>query len=59
MTAVSLPVVAGSLSTVIFAASTLPMLAKAVRTKDLGSYSLGNLLLANLGNLGHCTASTC
>ena len=52
-TAVSLPVLAGSLSTVIFAASTLPMLAKAVRTKDLGSYSLGNLLLANLGNLVH------
>jgi hypothetical protein len=53
MTALSLPVLAGSLSTVIFAASTLPMLTKAVRTKDLGSYSLGNLLLANLGNLVH------
>ena len=47
----SLPVLAGSVSTVIFIASTLPMLVKAGRTKDLASYSLGNILLANIGNL--------
>ena len=49
----SIPVLAGIASTVIFASSTLPMLAKAARTRDLGSYSLGNLLLANAGNAVH------
>jgi hypothetical protein len=48
-----LPVLAGIASTVIFAASTFPMLAKAYRTRDLTSYSLGNILLANLGNAVH------
>jgi hypothetical protein len=38
-------------STAIFIASTLPMLVKAGRTKNLASYSLGNILLANIGNL--------
>ena len=47
----SLPVLAGSVSTAIFIASTLPMLVKAGRTKNLASYSLGNILLANIGNL--------
>ena len=49
----TIPVLAGAVSTVIFASSTLPMLVKAARTKDLSSYSLGNILLANLGNLVH------
>jgi hypothetical protein len=53
MVLTSLPVLAGIASTVIFASSTLPMLGKALRTRDLGSYSLGNLLLANLGNAVH------
>jgi hypothetical protein len=48
-----LPVLAGVLSTVIFAGSTLPMLAKAHRTRDLASYSMGNIALANLGNAVH------
>jgi uncharacterized protein with PQ loop repeat len=47
----SLPVIAGAISTAIFAASTLPMLWKARRSKDLSSYSLGNMLLANAGNV--------
>jgi uncharacterized protein with PQ loop repeat len=47
----SLATVAGAISTTIFAASVLPMVVKAGRTKDLRSYSLGNMLLANLGNL--------
>lgn len=47
----SIPVIAGSASTVIFALSALPMLIKAGRTKDLGSYSLGNIVLANIGNV--------
>lgn len=48
-----LPLLAGTASTLIFAASYLPMLLKAVRTKDLGSYSRSSLLLTNLGNAVH------
>ena len=48
-----LPVIAGAISTTIFALSALPMLLKAFRTKDLGSYSLGNILLSNVGNVIH------
>jgi hypothetical protein len=48
-----LPVIAGIASTLIFAFSTLPMLSKAFRTRDLHSYSLGNILLANGGNAIH------
>jgi uncharacterized protein with PQ loop repeat len=47
------PVMAGVISTTIFALSTLPMLQKAFQTKDLRSYSLGNILLNNLGNVIH------
>jgi uncharacterized protein with PQ loop repeat len=54
MTSSSVAVIAGMVSTVIFALSTLPMLIKAARTRDLGSYSRGNLFLANLGNAVHC-----
>ena len=43
-------VVAGALATAAFAASTLPMLAKARRTKELASYSVGNIVLADVGN---------
>jgi uncharacterized protein with PQ loop repeat len=50
---IDLPVIAGSVSTIIFALSTLPMLVKAARTKDLASYSVGNILLSNLGNAIH------
>ena len=46
----SLPVAAGSVATIVFALSTLPMLVKAVRTRDLASYSRSNLVLANVGN---------
>ncbi|WP_194288746.1 hypothetical protein [Ornithinicoccus halotolerans] len=52
-TQLTLPVLAGSVSTVIFAGSMLPMVLKAARTKDLASYSLGNLALANVGNAIH------
>jgi uncharacterized protein with PQ loop repeat len=47
----SLALMAGSVSTAVFVASTLPMLMKAGRTKNLASYSLGNIVLANVGNL--------
>lgn len=46
----SLPTLAGTLATLVFAGSTLPMLHKAVRSRDLASYSTGQLVLANLGN---------
>ena len=49
----SVPLLAGIVSTVVFACSTLPMLRKAAVTKDLASYSLGNILLANVGNVVH------
>jgi uncharacterized protein with PQ loop repeat len=47
----SLPTIAGFISTGLFAFGTLPMLAKAFRTKNLASYSLGNIMLSNVGNL--------
>ena len=49
----NLPVIAGIISSTIFTLSTLPMLWKAFRTKDLKSYSLGNILLSNVGNVIH------
>ena len=48
-----LTMLAGMVSTALFVCSTLPMLRKAMRTRDLRSYSLGNILLANGGNLIH------
>lgn len=50
MDTTSVPFLAGIASTAIFAGSTLPMVAKAFRTRDLSSYSLGNLILINVGN---------
>lgn len=50
---IDLPLIAGTVSTVIFALSTWPMLLKAFQTKDLRSYSLGNILLSNVGNVIH------
>jgi hypothetical protein len=47
----SLPFLAGVTATLIFASSILPMVVKARRTRDLSSYSLGNIVLANLGNM--------
>lgn len=48
-----LAVVFGTASTTLFAASQLPMVWRAVRTRDLTSYSTSSLLLANIGNLLH------
>ena len=49
----TVPLVAGMVSTAVFAGSVLPMLLKAMRSRDLSSYSLGNLVLANIGNVVH------
>ncbi len=46
-----LPTIAGFISTGLFAVSTLPMLTKAFRTRDLSSYSLPNILMSNVGNV--------
>ncbi|HEX3222908.1 MAG TPA: hypothetical protein VHR35_10100 [Nocardioides sp.] len=46
----SVATVAGTLATLVFALSTLPMLGKAFRSRDLTSYSMGNLVLGNVGN---------
>lgn len=46
-------VIAGTISTLIFTYSAVPMLQKAWKTKDLESYSLPNLILCNIGNVIH------
>lgn len=43
-------VLAGSASTTLFVASYLPMLVRAIRTRDLRSYSRSSLVIANVGN---------
>ena len=53
MDALAAPVLAGMVSTCLFVGSYLPMLVKAFRTRDLESYSLGNLVMANVGNAVH------
>ncbi|MFF2554772.1 hypothetical protein ACFVUS_27475 [Nocardia sp. NPDC058058] len=45
------PVIAGAVASAVFASSTLPMLVKARRTRDVRSYSPANIALANIGNL--------
>ena len=47
----TLQVFAGFASTAMFVTGNLPMLLKAYKTKNLKSYSLGNILLSNVGNL--------
>jgi uncharacterized protein with PQ loop repeat len=44
-------IIAGSIAGFIFAAASFNMLVKAWRTKDLSSYSPGQLVLNNVGNL--------
>lgn len=46
----NVPLLAGTAATALFVLSNLPMLARALRSRDLRSYSLGNLVLVNLGN---------
>jgi uncharacterized protein with PQ loop repeat len=42
---------AGTVATIVFAASHLPMLRKAIRTRDVRSYSVTNLALVNVANI--------
>ncbi len=43
-------IMAGFASSLIFAGGNFPMLFKAVKTRDLRSYSLANITLSNVGN---------
>jgi hypothetical protein len=43
--------IAGFGSSLIFILSNFPMVAKAIRTRNLKSYSFGQILMANGGNL--------
>ncbi len=45
-----IPLVAGTLATVVFAVSNLPMLRKALRTRDVSSYSLLSMVMINGAN---------
>ncbi len=46
----SIQVLAGFASSAIFVSGNFPMLFKVFRTKDMQSYSMGQLILGNLGN---------
>lgn len=46
-------VIAGMISSAIFATSNFPMVVKAYRTRDLRSYSLSYILMNNVGNVIH------
>ena len=44
-------IVAGSISSLLFITSNVPMLLKVFKTKNMHSYSLGHILLNNVGNI--------
>lgn len=46
-----IPIVAGTVSTVVFAISNPPMLRKALRTRNVSSYSLPSLVMINAANV--------
>jgi uncharacterized protein with PQ loop repeat len=48
---IDLALLAGLMSTTLFVVSYLPMLHRALRTRDLASYSRPSLVLANVGNV--------
>jgi hypothetical protein len=45
--------IAGVASTLMFAGSTLPMVVRAARTRDVSSYSRSHLFMTNAGNVVH------
>jgi uncharacterized protein with PQ loop repeat len=51
MTFDRLQLLAGSLASLMFVSSNFPMLWKVMKTRDMKSYSLGQIILRNLGNL--------
>ena len=53
MDTLQLQIAAGAVSTMMFVSSSIPMVYKAFKTKDMKSYSLENIVISNLGNLLH------
>lgn len=53
MEILDLATIAGIVSSTIFAASNLPMLFKAAKSRDLSSYSFTHIAASNVGNLVH------
>lgn len=49
--AMDIPILAGMVSTVVFAVSNLPMVLKAVRTRDVSSYSFSSMAMINGANV--------
>jgi len=47
----NIQLLAGTVSSVIFALASVNMLLKVWRTKDMRSYSLGQIVMNNIGNL--------
>lgn len=45
-----IPLIAGTVATVVFAISNLPMVRKALRTRDVSSYSLSSIGMINGAN---------
>jgi hypothetical protein len=45
--------IAGVTSTAMFAGSSLPMVVRAARTRDVSSYSRSHLFMTNIGNAVH------
>jgi len=50
---VQVQLIAGSVSTLLFATSNLPMLLKVYKTRDMRSYSFTYIALNNVGNISH------
>lgn len=51
MDTLTISLIAGTVSSLIFVGSHVPTLVKAYRTKDVHSYSCAHLVLVNLGNI--------
>ncbi|MCP2366380.1 uncharacterized protein with PQ loop repeat [Agromyces flavus] len=45
-----IPMIAGTVATVVFAVSNLPMVRKALHTRDVSSYSVASLAMINAAN---------
>lgn len=53
METAQLQLVAGSISSLLFAISFFPMLIKVYKTHDMRSYSFGNIVITNIANMVH------
>jgi hypothetical protein len=53
MASINIYVIAGIISTTLFTISNVPMLTKAIKTRNLKSYSFRHIVLGNVGNWVH------